>query len=71
MTSVAVMVVLSSVPSTRLVSPLVTALFDARRALLVYMQDDISLMVTLLPADVNRSQRLQSSRMNQHTRRAR
>ena len=49
MTSVAVIVVLSSVPRTRTVLPLVTALFEAAVVPFSYLVDDVSLMVTFPP----------------------
>jgi hypothetical protein len=52
MTCVAVIVVLSVVPRTRAVSPLVTALANAERAPFPYVVDDVSLTVTFSPADV-------------------
>ena len=54
MTSVAVIVVLSSVPSTRTVAPLVTALFDAAVVPFSYLVDDVSLIVTFSPVEVDR-----------------
>jgi hypothetical protein len=53
MTCVAVIVVLSVVPTTRAVSPLVTALADAEFVPFSYVVDDVSLTVTFSPADVN------------------
>ena len=55
MTCVAVIVVLSVVPSTRVVLPLVTALTDAELVPFSYVVDDVSLTVTFWPADVNSS----------------
>ena len=54
MTSVAVIVVLSSVPRTRTVLPLVTALFEAAVVPFSYLVDDVSLMVTFPPVGVLR-----------------
>jgi hypothetical protein len=54
MTSVAVIVVLSSVPSTRTVTALVTALFDVAVVPFSYLVDDVSLMVTFPPVGVDR-----------------
>jgi hypothetical protein len=53
MTWVAVIVVLSVVPSTSAVSPLVTALADAEFVPFSYVVDDVSLTVAFSPADVN------------------
>ena len=53
MTCVAVIVVLSVVPSTRAVLPLVTALADAEFVPFSYVVDDVSLTVTFAPAAVN------------------
>ena len=53
MTWVAVIVVLSVVPSTRAVLPLVTALADADFVPFSYFVDEVSLMVTFSPADVD------------------
>jgi hypothetical protein len=53
MTWLAVIVVLSVVPSTRAVVPLVTALADAEFVPFSYVVDDVSLIVTFSPADVN------------------
>jgi hypothetical protein len=53
MTCVAVIVVLSVVPTTRAVLPLVTALADADFVPFLYVVDDVSLTVTFSPADVN------------------
>jgi hypothetical protein len=53
MTCVAVIVVLSVVPTTRAVLPLVTALADAECAPFSYVVDDVSLTVTFSPAAVN------------------
>jgi hypothetical protein len=50
---VAVIVALLVVPSTRAVSPVVTALADAEFVPLSYVVDDVSLTVTFSPADVN------------------
>src|SRR5579871_6211846 len=54
MTFVAVIVVLSSVPSTRTVLPLVTAVFEAAVVPFSYLVDDVSLMVTFPPVGVDR-----------------
>ena len=53
MTCVAVIVVLSVVPSTSAVLPLVTELADADFVPFSYVVDDFSLTVTFSPADVN------------------
>ena len=53
MTFVAVIVVLSSVPSTRTVLPLVTALLDAAVVPFSYLMDDVSLIVTFPPVGVD------------------
>jgi hypothetical protein len=53
MTCVAVIFVLSVVPSTRAVLPLVTALTEADFVPFSYLVDDVSLTVTFSPADVN------------------
>jgi hypothetical protein len=53
MTCVAVIVVLSVVPTTRAVLPFVTALADAEFVPLSYLVADVSLTVTFSPADVN------------------
>jgi hypothetical protein len=53
MTCVAVIVVLSVVPSTRAVSPFVTALGDADFVPFSYFVDDVSLIVTFSPVDVD------------------
>jgi hypothetical protein len=53
MTCVAVIVVLSVVPSTSAVLPLVTALADADFVPFSYVVDDVSLTVTFSPADVS------------------
>jgi hypothetical protein len=50
---VADIVVLSVVPTTRAVSPLVTALADAALIRFSYVVDDVSFTVTFSPADVN------------------
>jgi hypothetical protein len=55
MTCVAVIFVLLVVPSTRAVSPLVTALFDAELVPLLYVVADVTLTVTFSPAEVNSS----------------
>ena len=52
MTCVAVMVVLSTVPSTRTGSPPVTALAEAGLVPFSYIVEDASSMVTFWPADV-------------------
>src|ERR1700761_204403 len=52
MTWVAVMVVLSTVPSTRTGSPVVTALAEAALVPSSYVVVDASLMVTFSPAEV-------------------
>jgi hypothetical protein len=49
-----VIVVLSSVPSTRTVLPSVTALFEAVAVPCSYLVDDVSLMVTFSPVGVVR-----------------
>jgi hypothetical protein len=53
MTCVAVIVVLSVVPTTRAVLPFLTALADADFVPFSYVVDDVSLTVTFSPADVN------------------
>ena len=53
MTCVAVIVVLSTVPRTSTVLPLLTALADAELVPFSYVVDDVSLTVTFSPADVN------------------
>jgi hypothetical protein len=55
MTCVAVIVVLSVVPSTSAISPLVTALDDAELVPFSYFVEDVSLTVTFWPVDVKRS----------------
>jgi hypothetical protein len=55
MTCVAVIVVLLVVPSTRAVSPLLTALFDAEFVPFLYVVDDVSLTFTFSPAKVDSS----------------
>jgi hypothetical protein len=52
MTCVAVIFVLSVVPNTRAVLPLVTALDDAELVPFLYVVDDVSLTVTFWPVDV-------------------
>jgi hypothetical protein len=52
MTCVAVIVVLSVVPSTRAVLPFLTALANAEFVPFSYVVDDVSLTVTISPADV-------------------
>src|ERR1700755_2506505 len=54
MTCVAVIVVLSSVPSTRTVLPLVTAFFVAAVVPFSYVVDDVSLIVTFPPVGGDR-----------------
>jgi hypothetical protein len=54
MTSVAVIVVLSSVPSTRTAAPLVTVLFVAVAVPFSYLVDDVSLMVAFPPVGVDK-----------------
>jgi hypothetical protein len=48
-----VIVVLSTVPTTRTVLPLVTALADADFVPFLYVVDDLALTVTFSPADVS------------------
>jgi hypothetical protein len=53
MICVAVIVVPSTVPTTRAVLPVATALADADFAPFLYVVDDVVLTVTFSPADVN------------------
>jgi hypothetical protein len=54
MTCVAVIVVLSLVPSTRAVLPFLTALADVEFVPFSYVVDDVSLTATVSPPEVNR-----------------